>query len=41
MQFLADESCDAIIVLKLRELGYDVAYIAELTPGIEEDEILQ
>ncbi len=41
MQFLADESCDAIIVLKLRELGYNVAYIAELTPGIEDDEILQ
>lgn len=41
MQFLADESCDAIIVHKLRELGYDVTYIAELTPGIEDDEILQ
>lgn len=41
MRFLADESSDAIIVHKLRELGYEVTYIAELAPGIEDDEILQ
>ena len=29
MQFLADESCDGIIVHTLRNLGYDVNYIAE------------
>ena len=41
MRFLADESCDGIVVKKLRELGYDVSYIAEIASGIEDDEILQ
>jgi predicted nuclease of predicted toxin-antitoxin system len=40
MQFLADESCDALIVLTLRDLGYNVTYIAEIAPGMEDDQIL-
>jgi hypothetical protein len=30
MQFLADESCDALIVRKVRTAGHSVAYIAEV-----------
>lgn len=32
LQFLADESCDFIVVRALREAGFDVTAIAELTP---------
>lgn len=40
-QFLVDEGCDAIIVRTLRELGYDVQYIAEMSPGITDTAIIQ
>ena len=40
-QFLVDEGCEAIIVRTLRNSGYDVAYIAELSPGISDDAVLQ
>ncbi|GIL14445.1 MAG: hypothetical protein BroJett038_31650 [Chloroflexota bacterium] len=39
-QFLADESCAAVIVHTLRALGYDVVYVAELAPGISDSDIL-
>lgn len=34
MKFLADESCDSIIVRSLRGAGYDVVSISEISPGI-------
>ena len=40
MQFLADESCDFAVVRALRSAGHDVAAIAELTPGAEDDVVL-
>lgn len=39
-QFLADESCDALIVRTLRALGYDVVYIAEVAPSQSDENIL-
>jgi uncharacterized protein with PIN domain len=39
-QFLADESCDALIVRTLRKLGYDVTYIAEIAPSMADNNIL-
>ncbi len=41
MKFLADECCDAGMVLNLRDDGHDVHYISELTPGIFDKEILK
>jgi predicted nuclease of predicted toxin-antitoxin system len=41
MQFLADECCDALIVRTLRALQHDVAYIAEESPGIADQDILK
>lgn len=40
MRFLADEGCDAAIISVLRELGHDVAWIAELAPSISDADIL-
>lgn len=40
MQFLADECCDALIVRTLRGMGYDVTYVAELAPGLADDDVL-
>ncbi len=40
MLFLADESCDSLIVRTLRHLNHDVAYVAELTPGEIDENIL-
>jgi len=36
MQFVADESVDQPIVQTLREAGYDVLYVAELAPGLDD-----
>ncbi|MFN8375774.1 MAG: DUF5615 family PIN-like protein [Anaerolineae bacterium] len=41
MKFLADENCDKLIVMELRQTGYDVEYIAELLPGIDDIDILR
>ena len=41
MRFLADECCDALIVRTLRQLDYEVIYIAELAPGITDDAVLK
>lgn len=40
MRLLADEGVDGPIVERLRDLGHDVAYIAEMDPGISDDEVL-
>ena len=40
MTFLADEGVDRQIVERLRLDGHQVAYIAEMSPGIEDDVVL-
>ncbi len=40
MSFLADESVDRQIVDRLRLDGYDVKYVAEMEPGISDDNVL-
>ena len=40
MNFLADESVDGPIVEALREDGHDLQYVAEISPGITDDEVL-
>ncbi|OHD53664.1 MAG: hypothetical protein A2Y33_07015 [Spirochaetes bacterium GWF1_51_8] len=39
MRILADENIDAQLVLELRNLGEDVVFIAELNPGIKDQEV--
>ena len=41
MNLLADESVDRPIVERLRRDGHEVVYIAELAPGIIDDEVLE
>jgi predicted nuclease of predicted toxin-antitoxin system len=40
VKLLADEGVDARIVLRLRSEGHDVTYVAELAPGITDDDVL-
>ncbi len=40
MNFLADESVDRPIVARLRKDGHDVAYVAEMAPGISDLAVL-
>jgi predicted nuclease of predicted toxin-antitoxin system len=40
MKFVADEGVDSLIVLRLREAGYSVWYIAEMAAGISDSEVL-
>lgn len=40
MKILADESVDHEIVTRLREDGHDVSYVAEISPGIMDEEVL-
>lgn len=40
MKFVADESLDFQIVKRLRQDGWDVSYIAEMAPGISDNEVL-
>ena len=40
MKILADESADGDIVLRLRRDGHDVGYVAEMSPGIMDEEVL-
>jgi len=40
MKILADESVDHEIVIRLREDGHDVKYVAEISPGIMDEEVL-
>src|SRR5262249_35212281 len=41
MNLLADESVDRPLVERLRQDGHDVVYIAELSPSVKDDEVLQ
>lgn len=41
MRLLADESVDRQVVDRLRDEGFDVDYIAELTPAATDDDILE
>jgi len=40
VKFLADESVDQQIVDRLRQDGHSVWYVAEMEPGISDDEVL-
>ena len=40
MNLLADESVDGPIVTRLREEGHDVEYVAEMSPGIDDDAVM-
>ncbi|MEW6276769.1 MAG: DUF5615 family PIN-like protein [Bacillota bacterium] len=41
MKFLADESIDLPIVESLRRDGHFTLYVAEMEPGIKDDEVLK
>jgi len=41
MNLLADEGVDRQIVAQLRQIGHQVLYIAEMEPGISDDEVLE
>ncbi len=41
MKFLADECCDAEMVVSLRADGHDVLYITESKTGILDEEVLK
>ena len=41
MNLLADESVDQPIVQRLRQEGHGVVYVAELSPGITDEEVLR
>jgi predicted nuclease of predicted toxin-antitoxin system len=41
MMLLADESVDRPIVERLRQDGHDSLYVAELSPSITDDQVLQ
>ncbi len=41
MKFLADESCDFIVVRALREEGYDVLAVCEMAPAMADIDVMQ
>ncbi len=41
MNFVADESVDQQIVERLRDDGHSVIYVAEMDPGIPDDEVIR
>lgn len=41
MKLVADEGVDAAIVARLRADGHDVVYVAELSPGISDEAVLE
>lgn len=41
MNLVADEGVDRSVVERLRQDGHDVAYVAELSPSITDQEVLQ
>ena len=41
MNLLADESVDSAVVQRLREDGHDVVYVAELSPSVEDEQVLR
>jgi predicted nuclease of predicted toxin-antitoxin system len=40
VRFLADESCDFVVVAALRAVGHDVSAILEINPGAEDEVVL-
>jgi len=40
MQFLADESCDFAVVRALRQAGYNVSAIAEISPRADDSTVI-
>ena len=40
MRFLADESCDFVVVTTLRAAGHDVTAVAEISPGAKDSVVL-
>ena len=40
MQFLADESCDFLLIKTLREAGHDVLAVSEIMPGAEDSDVI-
>ncbi len=40
MNFLADEGVEREIVDSLRHLGHTVLYVAEMSPGVSDDDVL-
>ena len=41
MNLLADESVDRPVVDRLRQQGHEVVYVAELSPSMSDDQVLQ
>ena len=41
MRFLADESCDFVVVRALRESGYDVLSVSEISPRAEDAGVIE
>ena len=41
MKFLADESCDFVVVRALREEGYDVVAVCEKTPSMVDEDVIK
>ncbi len=41
MRFLADESCDFMIVKTLRDAGHDVLAVSEITPRAADSEVIR
>lgn len=41
MNLVANEGVDRPVVERLRQDGHDVVYVAELSPGITDEEVLQ
>lgn len=41
MNILADEGVDRPIVKRLRQSGHSVQYVAEMSPGITDDKVLE
>ena len=41
IRFLADESCDSVVVRALRAHGYDVLTVVEVAQGADDEEVMQ
>jgi predicted nuclease of predicted toxin-antitoxin system len=41
VNLVADESVDRPTVLRLREEGHEVLYVAEFSPGVADDDVLE
>jgi predicted nuclease of predicted toxin-antitoxin system len=41
MKFLADESCDFVVVRALRKEGYDVLAVCEMAPSMADMDVIQ